>query len=198
MSNLKSQKNIIIVSIFIIVVILVLFYANNNKISSTVVIPTKDITVASNLTADILVKVSTEIKDLETKVSTNTCVDAGPATCYEENLQLGIRYEAKGEISNAIKSYLKAAAISPKEYVPYSNIGSAYYGVGKFTDAEKAFIKVTEIAPTNITTYSKLFSLYTHELKKSPSEMNQFFTNALKNTNNDPTLLQLKQSYIPQ
>ena len=45
---------------------------------------------------------------------------------YEEYLQQGINYETKGELNNAIISYKKASEISPKDYVPYSNIGSAY------------------------------------------------------------------------
>lgn len=121
-----------------------------------------------------------------------------PIISYDEYLQQGINYETKGELTNAIDSYKKAAEISPQNYVPYSNIGSAYYTLKQFPEAENAFLKAIELQPNNVNVYTKLYDLYFHGLKRYPHQMNAFFTDAMKNTNNDINIVKLYASYLEE
>lgn len=121
-----------------------------------------------------------------------------PAISYDEYLQLGINYETKGELSNAIDSYKKAAELSPKDYVPYSNIGSAYYSLKKFPEAETAFLKAIELTPNNVSVYTKLYDLYYHGLRRYPHQMNAFFEDAMKDTNNNINIVKLYALYLEE
>mgnify|MGYP001567434996 CR=1 FL=1 len=121
-----------------------------------------------------------------------------PAISYDEYLQMGINYETKGELNNAIEAYKKAAKLSPKEYVPYSNIGSAYFSLKQFPEAETAFLKAIELTPNNVSVYTKLYDLYYHGLRRYPHQMNAFFEDAMRDTNNDINIVKLYASYLEE
>lgn len=120
------------------------------------------------------------------------------AVSYDEYLQMGISYETKGELINAIEAYQKASEISPKDYVPYSNIGSAYYSLKQFPEAETAFLKAIELTSNNVSVYTKLYDLYFHGLRRYPHQMNAFFEDAMKNTNNDINIVKLYAFYLEE
>ena len=121
-----------------------------------------------------------------------------PIVSYDEYLQMGINFETKGELNNAIEAYKKAAKLSPKEYVPYSNIGSAYFSLKQFPEAETAFLKAIELTPNNVSVYTKLYDLYYHGLKRYPHEMEAFFRDAMKDTDNDINIVKLYASYLEE
>ena len=78
-----------------------------------------------------------------------------------------------GNQNSAIGAY-KAAEISPKEYVPYSNAGSVYYGMGKYSEAEDHFLKALELSPDSVSVYTKLYEVYFYGMKRSPEQMKAF------------------------
>ena len=121
-----------------------------------------------------------------------------PALTYDEYLQEGINFETKGDLKSAIASYEKASEVSPTDYVPYSNIGSAYYAEGDYVKAETAFLKALELSPNNVSVYTKLYEVYFKGLKRNLDEMNAFFTDAMKNTNNDINIVRLYASYLEE
>jgi cytochrome c-type biogenesis protein CcmH/NrfG len=95
-------------------------------------------------------------------------------------------------------SYQQASKLAPKDYVPYSDIGSAYFAMKKLPEAEKAFLKAIELEPNNVSVYTKLYDLYYHGLRRYPHEMNAFFADALKNTNNDINIVKLYAFYLEE
>ena len=121
-----------------------------------------------------------------------------PKLTYEEDLQQGIEYEKKGELDKAINSYKKASEVSPKEYVPYSNAGSAYYSMQKFAEAEDHFLKAIELQPNNVSVYTKLYDLYYYGLNRDKEQMNAFFADATKNTDNDINIVKLYAMYLEE
>src|SRR3989344_225278 len=123
-------------------------------------------------------------------------VNPQPKLTYEQYLQQGINFETKNDLNSAISSYKKAAELSPKEYVPYSNAGSAYYSMGKFTEAEKHFLKALELSPDSVSVHTKLYDLYFYGLKRSPEQMKAFFVDSLKDTNNDINIVKLYTIYL--
>ncbi len=193
-----TRKNIIIIIVLVLVVFGVIYNSKKSKVVEPVVTDIPNIIVPSTLPVNDQEKARQEIKSLNEKISSNTCIETGERSCYDEHLQLGIKYESLGQLSDAIASYRKASAISPKDYVPYSNIGSAYYGIKKFAEAETAFLKAIDITPNNVSVYTKLYDLYFHGLKRYPHEMNAFFTDAMKNTNNDINIVKLYALYLEE
>ena len=117
-------------------------------------------------------------------------------TSYEEYLQQGIQYESAGELDKAIDAYQKAAKANPESYVPYSNIGSIYRQNKEFYKAEGAFRTALSIAPQSVSVYRKLYELYRYDFKKHPDQMALFFSDALKQTNNDVDLMKLYAFYL--
>jgi len=187
----KNLITIIVLALFVFAV----FYSQNKKPVANVVSDMPN--VPSNLNPTDQEKANQEIKDINNKINTNTCFQKkGTVACYEEYLQRGIKYESLGELSNAINSYQKAAEISPKDYVPYSNIGSAYYGLQKFPEAETAFLKALTLTPNNVSVYTKLYDLYFLGMRRSTEQMTGFFKDAMKNTNNSIDIVKLYASYL--
>ena len=115
---------------------------------------------------------------------------------YEEYLQQGIQYESAGELDKAIDVYQKATKANPDSYVPYSNIGSIYRQNKEFYKAEGAFKTALSIAPQSVSVYRKLYELYRYDFKKYPDQMALFFSDALKQTNNDVDLMKLYAFYL--
>ncbi|MEK7128025.1 MAG: tetratricopeptide repeat protein [Patescibacteria group bacterium] len=121
-----------------------------------------------------------------------------PKLTYDQYLQRGIKYETDGNQNSAIGAYKKAAEISPKEYVPYSNAGSVYYGMGKYSEAEDHFLKALELSPDSVSVYTKLYEVYFYGMKRSPEQMKAFFKDGMENTNNDINIVRLYASYLEQ
>ncbi len=115
--------------------------------------------------------------------------------CYAMYLQLGINYETLGKITKAISAYNKAAQIMPNSYTPYSNLGSIFRQLKDFARAEEYFKKALAINTNNTVVYAKLYELYFYDLKKPPHLMTPFFSEALKNTGDDPSISRLYAFY---
>jgi tetratricopeptide (TPR) repeat protein len=80
----------------------------------------------------------------------------------EEHLNLGVSYEKKGELDNALKEYETAAKKLP---VAYLYIGNIYYLKGEFGKAEGYYKKAIRNAPKNADAYNNLAWLYYLERK---------------------------------
>ena len=82
--------------------------------------------------------------------------------------------------------------------MPYSNIGSAYVSLKQYSEAETAFLKAIELTLNNVSVYTKLYDLYYHGLRRYPHQMNAFFEDAMKNTNNDINIVKLYAFYLEE
>lgn len=80
----------------------------------------------------------------------------------EEHLNLGVSYEKKGELDNALKEYKTA---SKKLAAAYLYIGNIYYLKGEFEKAERYYRKAIREEPTNADAYNNLAWLYYLERK---------------------------------
>jgi tetratricopeptide (TPR) repeat protein len=80
----------------------------------------------------------------------------------EEHLNLGVSYEKKGELDNALKEYETAAKKLP---VAYLYIGNIYYLKGEFDKAEPYYRKAIRKDPKNADAYNNLAWLYCLERK---------------------------------
>jgi tetratricopeptide (TPR) repeat protein len=75
----------------------------------------------------------------------------------EEHLNLGVSYEKKGELDNALKEYETAAKKLPAAYL---YIGNIYYLTGEFDKAEPYYRKAIRMDPENADAYNNLAWLY--------------------------------------
>jgi len=80
----------------------------------------------------------------------------------EEHLNLGVSYEKKGELDNALKEYETASKKLPAAYV---YIGNIYYLKGEFDKAERYYGKAISKDPKNADAYNNLAWLYYLERK---------------------------------
>jgi tetratricopeptide (TPR) repeat protein len=80
----------------------------------------------------------------------------------EEHLNLGVSYEKKGELDNALKEYETAAKKLPSAYL---YIGNIYYLKGEFDRAEGYYKKAIRSEPDNGDAYNNLAWLYYLERK---------------------------------
>lgn len=179
----------------IAVVILILAIFVYIRLSTPMEIPSpEEITEAVNLTAEEKAKIEASVSDMMKKIE--TCqVDGDNSNCYMFYLQLGINYEGLGKITRAIESYNLASKEKPDLATPYSNIGSIYRRLKDFGKAEEYFKKALSITPNNPVVYGKMYELYFYDMKKLPDEMISFFSEALKNTNDDPSVARMYAFY---
>jgi tetratricopeptide (TPR) repeat protein len=75
----------------------------------------------------------------------------------EEHLELGIAYEKKGELDNAIKEYTAAAKKYP---VALFYLGNAHFQKNEWDKAEKYYKKATKKEGHNADAYNNLAWLY--------------------------------------
>jgi tetratricopeptide (TPR) repeat protein len=75
----------------------------------------------------------------------------------EEHINLGVAYEKKGEIDNALKEYKLASKKLPLAYL---YIGNIYFQKNDFAGAESAYKKAIKKAPENSDAYNNLAWLY--------------------------------------
>ncbi|MDP2276914.1 MAG: tetratricopeptide repeat protein, partial [Nitrospirota bacterium] len=75
----------------------------------------------------------------------------------EEHINLGVAYEKKGEIDNALKEYKLASKKLP---LAYRYIGDIYFQKNDFDEAESAYKKAIKKAPDNSDAYNNLAWLY--------------------------------------
>lgn len=71
----------------------------------------------------------------------------------EEHINLGLTYEKRGEIEDAIEEYKKAAKDLPTAYLYLGNI---YYGKGEYSVAEGYYRKVIKKKPDLADAYNNL------------------------------------------
>ena len=75
----------------------------------------------------------------------------------EEHINLGVAYEKKGEIDNALKEDRLASKKLPLAYLYMGNI---YFQKNDFDEAESAYKKAIEKEPSNSDAYNNLAWLY--------------------------------------
>jgi len=75
----------------------------------------------------------------------------------EEHLNLGVTYEKKGELENALKEYKKASNKLPAAYLYMGNI---YFQKEEFDEAESFYKKAISKDPQNSDAYNNLAWLY--------------------------------------
>lgn len=75
----------------------------------------------------------------------------------EEHINLGVAYEKKGEIDNALKEYRLASKKLPLAYL---YMGNSYFQKNDFDEAESAYKKAIEKEPSNSDAYNNLAWLY--------------------------------------
>jgi tetratricopeptide (TPR) repeat protein len=75
----------------------------------------------------------------------------------EEHLNLGVSYEKKGELDNALQEYETAAKKLPAAYL---YIGNIYYVKGEFGKAAQYYGKAIREVPGNADAYNNLAWLY--------------------------------------
>lgn len=75
----------------------------------------------------------------------------------EEHVNLGVAYEKKGEMDNALKEYKEASKKLPSAYL---YIGNIYFQKNEFDEAEFYYKKAIKKDPKNADTYNNLAWLY--------------------------------------
>lgn len=80
----------------------------------------------------------------------------------EEHLNLGVTYEKKGELDNALKEYKEASKKLP---AAYSYIGNIYFQKNEFDMAESYYKKSISKNPKNADAHNNLAWLYFIEKK---------------------------------
>lgn len=75
----------------------------------------------------------------------------------DEHLNLGVTYEKKGELENALKEYKTASKKLP---VAYLYIGNIYFQKEEFDEAESFYKKAISKDPQNADAYNNLAWLY--------------------------------------
>lgn len=82
----------------------------------------------------------------------------------EEHINLGVAYERKGEIDNAIEEFKKASEKLPAAYF---YMGNAYMQKGNFDEAERYYKKAIKKQPDLADAYNNLAWLYYNKAKGS-------------------------------
>lgn len=75
----------------------------------------------------------------------------------EEHINLGVAYEKKGELDNALKEYKEASKKNPSAYL---YIGNIYFQKNEFDEAEYYYKKSIKKDPKNADAYNNLAWLY--------------------------------------
>lgn len=81
---------------------------------------------------------------------------------------LGVAYEERGRINEAIKAYQKAISLGFAYQKPYNNLGLIYYGLGRNEEAIALYNKAMEINPRFPNTYNNLGVIYARS--KNPKD----------------------------
>lgn len=82
----------------------------------------------------------------------------------EEHINLGMAYEKKGEIDNAVEEYKKASKELPSAYL---YLGNAYMQKGDLDEAESHYKKAIKKQPDLSDAYNNLAWLYYNKAKGS-------------------------------
>ena len=94
----------------------------------------------------------------------------------EEHLNLGVTYEMKGELDNALEEYKKASTNFP---LAYAYIGNVYFQKEEFDNAEIYYRKAINEEPNYADAYNNLAWLYCIE-KKNLNEAENLVLKAIQ------------------
>ncbi|MDI6745109.1 MAG: tetratricopeptide repeat protein [Thermodesulfovibrionales bacterium] len=94
----------------------------------------------------------------------------------EEHINLGVAYEKKGEIDNALKEYRLASKKLPLAYLYMGNI---YFQKNDFDGAESAYRKAIKEDPQNADAHNNLAWLY-YTKKENLGEAEELALNAIE------------------
>jgi tetratricopeptide (TPR) repeat protein len=94
----------------------------------------------------------------------------------EEHINLGVAYEKKGELDNALKEYKLASKKLPLAYLYMGNI---YFQKNDFDEAESAYKEAIEKDPQNADAHNNLAWLY-YTKKKNLGEAESLALKAIE------------------
>ena len=107
----------------------------------------------------------------------------------EEHINLGVTYEKKGELDNALKEYKLASKKLPLAYL---YIGNIYFQKNDFDEAESAYRKAIDKDPQNADAHNNLAWLYYAKKEK----LNEAESLALKAIELNPAKRDLYQDTL--
>lgn len=73
---------------------------------------------------------------------------------------MGVIYKIKGDIKTAIKYYIEAIKLNPKNFQVYNNLGNAFKDIKDYKMALKAYSDALKLNPNDFNTYNNLGILY--------------------------------------
>ena len=140
---------------------------------------------SANLSADQVA----QLRSSEQAMIAILTKDPGQASAW---LQLALDYKTAGDYSGAIAIWEYLARVSPKNYIPFNNLGDMYmnYAVD-YPKAVTNYLKVVSLLPTNIDAYHNLYIIYRYHLN-NPSAAASIVAQGLKANPGNPDLLALQ------
>ena len=103
---------------------------------------------------------------------------------------LGIIYFRLNKRALALKNYLKAIDIDPKNFFVNYNLGNYFFSENNINEAEKYYLISIDLQPGNFYPYNNLFQIYerSNNLEKLKNLLHKIF----KNFNRTPEVLFLE------
>jgi tetratricopeptide (TPR) repeat protein len=227
MPTMQDKKQTAISSLVVFVVLLVLagFYIYNdiNKKGGASSNPSTTNTTANNEPAYTIDQVpiekgktvTTKVPDLNRQVIFKADVPSetkkviidniarlvanlkGDNTRFNDWLDLGIQYKIAGDYEGARDAWEYASALSPLNYISFSNLGDLYTNYLKnYSKAEENLKTSIKNKPDYTTGYRALYELYRYSYKEKANLAPQILKEGLsKNPKNTDLMILLAQYY---
>ena len=148
----------------------------------------KPITFDSSISADTRTQLTSSLKMVQKKLTTNPLDMAAW-------INLGTLYKQGGDYQGAVAAWSFVAQALPTNVTAHFNLGDLYLNFLKdYPKAEKSFIIVTEQNPRIVDAYVNLFYLY-HDFTKNDAKAASILAQGLKANPGNPILLDLEAQY---